>query len=408
MSLEQYHDFATDLAVRAGALLCQSAFTRAQAGYCPPSPTTSLPSSTDNTAALNIKDKDSSVDVVTDTDIAVENFIIGEIKRRFPEHRILAEETYAAGGSKKFELGDEPTWIVDPLDGTVNYVHLFPLICISIGLTINKHPVVGAIYAPLLGGFDVRASRGTLWSSCQGLGAFQSFPRTDNPTTHTLSWLQRHAHGLRRSPSTGPEAQDDLGDNPRPLRLPLSPLRLLSETAPSGLLVASEWGKDRRPSPEGNLMRKANTFLNLASSRSGIDNGQGGRKGGGVQVHGIRSLGSAALDLAYCASGSVDVFWEGGCWEWDVCAGLAILYEAGGMATDANAPPPGSRFWDANEDVPAASLGARRFLCIRPCCDNDKTGETAKEAQRRVARGVWKALDQGGLDYNREGVTYAE
>ncbi|SPO35064.1 related to quinic acid utilisation protein QUTG (inositol-1(or 4)-monophosphatase) [Pseudozyma flocculosa] len=372
MSLEQYHDFATDLAVRAGALLCQSAFTRAQAGYCPPSPTTSLPSSTDNTAALNIKDKDSSVDVVTDTDIAVENFIIGEIKRRFPEHRILAEETYAAGGSKKFELGDEPTWIVDPLDGTVNYVHLFPLICISIGLTINKHPVVGAIYAPLLGGFD------------------------------------RHAHGLRRSPSTGPEAQDDLGDNPRPLRLPLSPLRLLSETAPSGLLVASEWGKDRRPSPEGNLMRKANTFLNLASSRSGIDNGQGGRKGGGVQVHGIRSLGSAALDLAYCASGSVDVFWEGGCWEWDVCAGLAILYEAGGMATDANAPPPGSRFWDANEDVPAASLGARRFLCIRPCCDNDKTGETAKEAQRRVARGVWKALDQGGLDYNREGVTYAE
>lgn len=36
----------------------------------------------------------------------------------------------------------------------------------------------------------------------------------------------------------------------------------------------------------------------------------------GGQVHGLRSLGSAALDLAFCAAGSVDVFWEGGCWEW--------------------------------------------------------------------------------------------
>ena len=48
-------------------------------------------------------------------------------------------------------------------------------------------------------------------------------------------------------------------------------------------------------------------------------------------VHGVRSLGSSTLDLAFVAQGSLDVLWEGGCWEWDVCAGVALLLEAGGL-----------------------------------------------------------------------------
>ncbi|KAN0060497.1 hypothetical protein ACQY0O_007828 [Thecaphora frezii] len=386
--LELYHDFATSLAVEAGKLLCRSVAARATAGYVAPDA---------NGAALDVRDKSSSVDVVTDTDIAVEKFIIDAIRARFPQHKILAEETYAQGGKQRFELGDEVTWIVDPLDGTVNYVHLFPLICVSIGLCIDQQPVVGAIYAPLLGGLDATASRGTLWSSCQGRGAYQSFPTPTDPQTTTLHHLETYA--LSRSAPAAPAPPPGL---PRPLRLPLGPLRPLGASAPSGLLIASEWGKDRRDTPTSNLNRKANTFLNLASA-------VGGRGGKGAQVHGIRSLGSAALDLAYCAAGSVDVFWEGGCWEWDVCAGLALLYEAGGLATDANGPQGGG---EGAGEVTRPCLGARRFLCIRPCADSpssgEQGGETAQQAQERVARAVWRRLDQGGLDYRREGVVYPQ
>ena len=55
-------------------------------------------------------------------------------------------------------------------------------------------------------------------------------------------------------------------------------------------------------------------------------------------VHGMRSLGSATLDLAYIAMGAFDIWWEGGCWEWDVAAGIAIVEEAGGPVTTANPP----------------------------------------------------------------------
>lgn len=44
----------------------------------------------------------------------------------------------------------------------------------------------------------------------------------------------------------------------------------------------------------------------------------GGRSGKGGMVHGVRSMGSAALDMAYVATGAVDIFWEAGCWEWDI------------------------------------------------------------------------------------------
>ncbi len=47
-------------------------------------------------------------------------------------------------------LTDDPTWIVDPIDGTINFVHGFPFVAISIALLIKKEPVVGVIYNPIL------------------------------------------------------------------------------------------------------------------------------------------------------------------------------------------------------------------------------------------------------------------
>ncbi|KAH7290868.1 hypothetical protein KP509_30G067000 [Ceratopteris richardii] len=88
------------------------------------------------------------VDLVTETDKACEKLAFEHIAKTFPDHKFIGEETTALSGT--FELDDSPTWIIDPLDGTTNFVHRYPFVCISIGLTIKKVPVVGVIYNPIL------------------------------------------------------------------------------------------------------------------------------------------------------------------------------------------------------------------------------------------------------------------
>ena len=83
----------------------------------------------------------------------------------------------------------------------------------------------------------------------------------------------------------------------------------MPEKAPSGCIFSCEWGKDRKYIAGGNLHNKVESFVNMASEI-------GGRQGRGGMVHGVRSLGSATLDLAYIAMGAFDIWWEGGCWEW--------------------------------------------------------------------------------------------
>ncbi|KAF5002231.1 hypothetical protein FGRMN_537 [Fusarium graminum] len=235
-------------------------------------------------STVSYVEKENSVDLVTKTDNDVENFIHTSVASKYPDHGFLGEESYSAGESRTYLVDDRPTWVVDPLDGTVNFTHLFPMFCVSIALVVKGVPVIGVINAPFLRQF---------FSSCTGQGA----------------WLN--------------ETQ----------RLPLirNPIPPMPSNAPSGCTFSCEWGKDRRDIPDGNMSRKVESFVNLASERSG-------RGGKGGMVHGMRSLGSATLDLAYTAMGSFDIWWEGGCWEWDVAAGFAILEEAGGLVTTANPP----------------------------------------------------------------------
>lgn len=88
------------------------------------------------------------VDLVTETDKACEDLIFSHLKQLYPTHKFIGEETTAACGVT--ELTDDPTWIVDPLDGTTNFVHGFPFVCVSIGLTIGKIPTVGVVYNPII------------------------------------------------------------------------------------------------------------------------------------------------------------------------------------------------------------------------------------------------------------------
>ncbi|KJE90262.1 myo-inositol monophosphatase 1 [Capsaspora owczarzaki ATCC 30864] len=107
--------------------------------------------------------KSASTDLVTETDQKVEAFIINSFKDKFPSHKFIGEESVAAG--IQCELTDDPTWIIDPLDGTTNFVHRFPFVAVSIALVIDKAPVIGIVYNCILD---------EMYTAVRGRGAFKN------------------------------------------------------------------------------------------------------------------------------------------------------------------------------------------------------------------------------------------
>jgi len=102
-------------------------------------------------------------DVVTSADEGAEDLIRRRLRDRFPGHRILGEE--GGRGKSAREAGSSgPVWIVDPLDGTVNFVQGIPLFCVSIGYVEDGVPLLGVVHAPALGQ--------TFWGA-PGSGAYE-------------------------------------------------------------------------------------------------------------------------------------------------------------------------------------------------------------------------------------------
>jgi len=89
--------------------------------------------------ALNIKQKGFH-DLVTDADLAAEKTILGIILDNFPADAVLAEES-----ADNDSLNDERTWIVDPIDGTTNFAHGFPIYCVSVALWENREPKAAVV-----------------------------------------------------------------------------------------------------------------------------------------------------------------------------------------------------------------------------------------------------------------------
>jgi myo-inositol-1(or 4)-monophosphatase len=92
----------------------------------------------------NIEEKGRSGDLVTEADKLAEETILNILKKEFPTHGILAEESGIIGDHHSKYL-----WAIDPLDGTTNYAHGYPVVAVSIGLLINGIPQVGVVYNPL-------------------------------------------------------------------------------------------------------------------------------------------------------------------------------------------------------------------------------------------------------------------
>ncbi|KAK0558779.1 hypothetical protein OC861_006831, partial [Tilletia horrida] len=96
-----------------------------------------------------IDTKLNTADLLTETDVAVENLIRDAFKEKYPSFKFIGEESYSAG--EKEVLTEEPTVVLDPIDGTANFTRAnFPFTCISIGICHKTQPVIGVVYAPRL------------------------------------------------------------------------------------------------------------------------------------------------------------------------------------------------------------------------------------------------------------------
>lgn len=192
-------------------------------------------------------------DYVTEVDHAAERAIVEIIRRAYPGHAILGEET-------GLHEGDDFQWIVDPLDGTTNFIHGMPHFAVSIALKHRDKIEQAVIFDPI---------RNELFTASRGNGAHLNERR------------------IRVSPARGLE----------------------------GALLGTGF-------PYKDL-----SYLDayLASFRAFIGPSAG-----------IRRPGSAALDLAYVATGRFDGFWEFRLNPWDIAAGALLVQEAGGIVSDFN------------------------------------------------------------------------
>ncbi|BEI84327.1 hypothetical protein CcaverHIS002_0409310 [Cutaneotrichosporon cavernicola] len=274
------------------------------------------------------EEKANSVDLVTECDQQVEKFLVAKIKAQYPDHKLCAMKLTTAHTSIGEESYDgeqvtgDPTWIGDPIDGTTNFIHGFPMVATSIGLAVGGVPVLGVIYNPFL---DL------LYTGAEGRGAYMN----------------------------------------ESIKLPTA-VRSLDSL--SEALVAVEYGSSRR---DPALSNKLDTFKRLT----------GDKRDGHKMVHSLRSVGSAALNICFVAAGQLDAYWEIGCWPWDVCAGMAILKEAGG-ASYAGKITEKSFSGEPNASI----MAGRKYLFVRQL--PAAKGETVRAAQAALAKQFYDIIEE--------------
>ncbi|CAM9156278.1 unnamed protein product [Chrysoparadoxa australica] len=95
----------------------------------------------------DIESKGVSTDIVTATDKANEELIFSALAAAFPDDKLIGEESSAEAG-KIEPVTKEGTWIIDPIDGTTNFTHSFPMVCVSIGFVRDGETQLGVVYSP--------------------------------------------------------------------------------------------------------------------------------------------------------------------------------------------------------------------------------------------------------------------
>ncbi|XP_061835225.1 inositol monophosphatase 1-like [Nerophis lumbriciformis] len=240
--------------------------------------------------------KSSAADLVTQSDMKVEKFIKSAIADKYPHHRFIGEESVGMG--ENLQLTNHPTWIIDPIDGTVNFVHSFPFVAVSIAFCVNKQTEFGIVYSCV----DDK-----VYHAQRGRGAF-------------MNGQMLHVSG-----------QQDV----------------------SRCVVVTEIGAERDDVALSTMTSNIFRLLKLP-------------------VHGVRALGTAAVDMCQVATGGADVYYHIGMHCWDIAASAIIVQEAGGVVMDTN----GSEFDMMSRRVIAASSSTvanriARVISAFPCCRDD-------------------------------------
>ena len=187
-------------------------------------------------------------DFVSEVDRAAEAEIMAVVRKSYPHHAFLAEESGRSGD-------DEHLWIVDPLDGTTNFLHGFPQFSISIACQVRGRLEVAVVFDPM---------RSELFTAARGMGALLDGRR----------------------------------------------IRVSRQRTLDGALIGTGF-------PYRSNVRYLKPYLAMLEVVMSA-------------AAGVRRPGSAALDLAYVASGRTDGFWEIGLAPWDTAAGTLLVTEAGG------------------------------------------------------------------------------
>ncbi|CAN5553309.1 inositol monophosphatase family protein [soil metagenome] len=201
--------------------------------------------------AMEQRSKSGLHNLVTEYDERCERMIIDQLRTAFPDSGFLGEE---GGGSNE---GASLQWVIDPLDGTVNFAHGIPIFCVSIAAVVDGTITAGVISAPMVN---------EEFTVALGSGAF--------------------CNGKRLSVSTTPTVEASILVTGFPYNVSTNPDHCIEQFA--------------------------------ALIQRGIP---------------IRRLGSAALDLAYVASGRFDGYWEVSLHPWDMAAGVLLVEEAGGRVS---------------------------------------------------------------------------
>lgn len=226
---------------------------------------------------VKAQSKNNTSDLVTIYDREIEDMVRKEVLGAYPDFGFWGEETRNAHE----KLSNAPTFVIDPIDGTINFTHGNPNFCISLALVVDKVPVVGVVYNP---------ARGDLYTGIASQGSFYT-KHFDLPA----KYHKKQQLPMRRAPMT----------------------------TMSNCLLVVEWGNERSGA---NWNCRTSTHNKLLTNSNA----------GGAMCKSIRSNGSAALDFCYVAQGIMDAFWEGGVNSWDVAAGWCILKEAGGIVASCN------------------------------------------------------------------------
>jgi myo-inositol-1(or 4)-monophosphatase len=146
------------------------------------------------------------VDLVTEADRASEALIVAAVTKLYPDHAIVAEE----GGGREGSSGYR--WFIDPLDGTTNFAHGFPIFAVSMGLEKDGEMIAGVIYDPTrdelfeaekgsgarLNGEPVRVSTIARLEEALVCTGFPSRKRHVNPNIHFYHQMNMRTHGVRR------------------------------------------------------------------------------------------------------------------------------------------------------------------------------------------------------------------